>query len=177
MYLKEWSNLLLPNYVKLAGSRSIAQQRNSIIIHNMKSFDAGTQDRLNTGHADILMSIKMSHTRFKWVFLRVNDGKALQIKGFITEDKTCLPFFFLIHTSVNAETFWCSSVWKCKVCPSCQTKTGSRVLARTFLKDLGGAVLSWLPDPVTQFDISHQAQLDGWQDSLGRKCHDAKRIS
>lgn len=61
VYLKERSNLLQPNYVKLVGSRSIAQQRNGDIIHNMKSFDAGIQDRLDTSHADILMSIKMSH--------------------------------------------------------------------------------------------------------------------
>lgn len=50
------------------------------------------------------------------------------------------------------------------------------MLARTFLKDLEGAVFSWLPDPVKQFDISHPAQLDGWQDSLGRKCHDAEQL-
>lgn len=37
--------------------------------------------------------------------------------------------------------------------------------------------LSRLPDPVEQFDVSHQAQLGWWQDSLGWKCHDAERVS
>lgn len=34
-----------PNYVKLAGFRSVTQQRDQDIIHNMMSSDAGTHER------------------------------------------------------------------------------------------------------------------------------------
>lgn len=48
--------------------------------------------------------------------------------------------------------------------------------ACVFLKDLACS-FPRLPDPVEQFDVSHQVQLVWWQEALGWKCHDAERDS
>lgn len=77
MHISKKEAILCSNYVKLAGFRSVTQQRKWDIIHNMTSFDAGTHERVDryfSTHADIFMNMKMSNMWFKLMFVKENDG-------------------------------------------------------------------------------------------------------